>query len=115
MSPDTQIVPLTVALIFLSFIIIIAGFGMLYFAYRFTERAEESISAYESDHAAETVKVEAPQFEPKPLIEYSEPWAQSNTYLQLPAFHWPLLQPTERRKVAHRNLETNIGSSQNSL
>jgi hypothetical protein len=110
MSPSDQIVPLTIALIFLSFIIIGAGFGMLYFAFRFTERAEQFISAHEADiHAEETVKVEAPQPDHKAV------WINQETFHELPAFRWPLLQITERRKITpHSNVEASIGSSQNS-
>jgi hypothetical protein len=110
MSPDSQIVPLTVALVAMSFIIIGAGFGMLYFAFRFTERAEQSISAHEAGvHAEETVKVEAPQPDHKAV------WINQETFHVLPAFHWPQLQITERRKITpHSNVATSIGSSQNS-
>ena len=92
-----------VALIFLCFLIIAAGFGMLFFAYKFTERAEESISAYEADiHAEETEKVEAPQIDPQAVA------ALKHTRPELRAFEWPPLQPTVKRKIAHSNLETTI-------
>jgi hypothetical protein len=106
MSPSDQIVPLTVALVAMSFIIIGAGFGMLFFAFKFTERAEQSISAYEADiHAEETVKVEAPPIDHKAI------WQKQETFHELPVFHWPPLQITERREIAQNNLETSIGSS----
>jgi hypothetical protein len=98
MSPSDQIVPLTIALVAMSFIIIAAGFGMLFFAYKFTERAEESITTFEASYAAETVKVEAPQ------PDHKAAWIKQETFHEVPAFRWPLLQPTERRKVAHRNM-----------
>jgi hypothetical protein len=100
MSPSDQIVPLVVALIVLSFIIVGAGFGMLYYALRISERFEEIISAYKADmHAEETVKVEAPQ------IDFQAVAALKHTRPQLTAFQWPALQPTVKRKIATRNLE----------
>jgi hypothetical protein len=101
MSPSDQIVPLVVALIVLCFIIIAAGFGMLFFAYKFAERNEEYYSSTETDfHADETVKVEAPQIDPQAVV------ALKHTRPEIPVFRWPAPQLTVKRPAVHRNLES---------